>query len=127
VSSYLVDTQTLILSFLSPASLPKKVRKIMEDGSADHILSSVSIVEIGIKSGQGKLQITEAELQMAISDLRLRVIPFSAVHAFRLFRLVQRTDPFDRMLVATALTLNVPILSGDREFLHYEGLKMIWK
>ena len=98
----------------------------MEDGSADRILSSVSIVEVGIKSGLGKLQISEAELQMAISDLRLRVIPFSAAHAFGLFRLPQRTDIFDRMLVATALALSVPIVSGDREFSHYQGLKVIW-
>ncbi len=99
----------------------------MEDSSADRMFSSVSIVEIGIKSALGKLQITEAELQMAISDLRLRVIPFPAAHAFGLFRLPQRTDMFDRMLVATALALNTPIVSGDREFVHYEGLNVIWK
>ncbi|MGA8595872.1 MAG: type II toxin-antitoxin system VapC family toxin [Bryobacteraceae bacterium] len=127
MSSYLVDTQTLILSFLSPARLPKKARSIMEDGTADRVLSSVSVVEVGIKSGLGKLQITEAELQMAISDLRLRVIPFAAAHAFGLFRLPQRTDIFDRMLVATALALNMPIISGDREFSRYEGLKVIWR
>ncbi|MDQ2842510.1 MAG: type II toxin-antitoxin system VapC family toxin [Acidobacteriota bacterium] len=127
MSSYLIDTQTLIVSFLSPEKLPKKARSIMEDSSADRMFSSVSIVEIGIKSALGKLQITEAELQMAISDLRLRVIPFPAAHAFGLFRLPQRTDMFDRMLVATALALNTPIVSGDREFVHYEGLNVIWK
>ena len=99
---------------------------IMEDGSADRILSSVSVVEVAIKSGLGKLQISEAELKMAIIDLRLRVIPFAAAHAFGLFRLPQRTDMFDRMLVATALVLNVPILSGDRAFSHYQRLKVIW-
>lgn len=127
MSSYLVDTQTLILSFLFPGKLPKKARGIMEDSGADRILSAVSIIEVGIKSGLGKLKISEAELQMAISDLRLRVIPFPAEHAFRLFRLPQRTDIFDRMLVATALVLTLPIISGDREFSRYEGLRVIWK
>jgi len=127
VNSYLIDTQTLILSFLSPGKLPKKARNIMEESGADRILSSVSIVEVGIKSGLGRLKISEAELQMAISDLRLRVIPFPSAHAFRLFRLPQRTDIFDRMLVATALVLNLPIISGDREFSRYDGLRVIWK
>lgn len=99
----------------------------MEDGNTDRILSSVSIVEIGIKSGLGKLNITEAELRMAISDLRLRLIPFSAAHAYRLFSLPERTDIFDRMLAVTALELNVPIISGDREFVRYKGLRVIWK
>ncbi len=100
---------------------------MMEDGGTDRILSSVSIVEIAIKSGLGKLQITEAELRMAISDLQLRVVPFLPAFAFHLFRMPQRTDIFDRMLVATALEMNAPIVSGDREFSRYEGLKVIWK
>ena len=99
----------------------------MEDGSVERMLSAVSIVEVGIKSGLGKLKITEAELQIAIRDLQLKVIPFLAAHAFGLFRLPQRTDMFDRMLVATAFALNTPIISGDREFSHYEGLKVVWQ
>ena len=99
----------------------------MEDGSLERLLSAVSVVKVGIKSGLGKLKITEAELQMAIRDLQLKVIPFLAAHAFGLFRLPQRTDMFDRMLVATALALDAPIISGDREFSQYEGLKVIWQ
>lgn len=99
----------------------------MEDGSVERILSSVSIVEIGIKSTLGKLKITEGELQTAIEDLKLKVISFSSAHAFGLFHLPGRTDMFDKMLVATALTLNLPIISGDREFMHYKGVRTIWK
>ena len=99
----------------------------MEDRKADRILSVVSLVEIGVKSSLGKLNITEAELQMAISDLQLRVMPFIPEHAFRLFRLPQRTDMFDKMLVATALALDIPVIGGDREFSRYENLKVIWK
>lgn len=109
-----------------PARLPRKARTIMEDGRSDSILSSVSIVEIGIKSGLGKLNIMEAELKMAISDLRLRLIEFSSAHAYRLFSLPQRADIFDGMLVATALELNIPVFSGDREFVRYTGLQVIW-
>ncbi len=73
------------------------------------------------------MQITEAELHMAIKDLQLKVIPFHAAHAFWLLRLPQRTDMFNRMLAATSLALDAPIISGDREFSCYEGLKVIWK
>lgn len=127
VASYLVDTQALILAFQSPGKLPKRARSILEDGDTDRMLSPISIVEIGIKSGLGKLKISEAELQKAISDLSLRVIQFSAAHALGLFAHPQRTDIFDRMLVATALALSVPIISGDREFSQYAGLRVVWK
>lgn len=126
MDSYLLDTQTAILAFISPAKLPKKSREILENAETDRILSVVSIVEIGIKSSLGKLLITNAELQLAIKDLRLRVIPFSENQAFNLFRFPHRTDVFDKMLVATALALEVPIISGDREFTNYVGLRVVW-
>lgn len=56
---YMASQET---AFLSPDRLPKKARNIMEDGGADRVLSAVSIVEVAIKSGLCKLQITEAEL-----------------------------------------------------------------
>jgi PIN domain nuclease of toxin-antitoxin system len=34
-------------------------------------------------------------------------------------------DPFDRMLIATALSEGVPIISQDGEFKSYRGLKVI--
>lgn len=35
-------------------------------------------------------------------------------------------DPFDRMLIATALSEDVPIVSLDSEFKAYWGLKVIF-
>jgi PIN domain nuclease of toxin-antitoxin system len=35
-------------------------------------------------------------------------------------------DPFDRMIIATALVEGVPSISGDRQFARYKGLQVIW-
>ena len=48
----------------------------------------------------------------------------------RLFDLpLHRTDPFDRMSIATALVENVPLVGGDAYFAAYkpQGLSVIWK
>ena len=127
MAAVLLDTQTLIEAYLPSGHLPAKARQILADPDTERILSVVSIVEIGIKSSLGKLQITEAELQKAVMDLQLKLIPFSPKHAFGLFRLPDRTDMFDRMIVATALAEDVPIIGGDREFSKYKGLKVIWR
>jgi PIN domain nuclease of toxin-antitoxin system len=92
----------------------------------ERILNKVSIVEVGIKSSLCKLQISEAELKKAIVDLRVTVLPFGPKHAFGLFRLPERRDMFDRMLVATALAENLPIVGGDHEFADYKGLNVVW-
>jgi PIN domain nuclease of toxin-antitoxin system len=127
VAAVLLDTQTLIEAYLPSGRLPAKARKILSDPDTERLLSVVSIVEIGIKSSLGKLQISEAELHKATADLQLTIIPFSPRHAFGLFQLPDRTDMFDRMIVATALAENVPVIGGDREFSKYKGLKVIWR
>jgi PIN domain nuclease of toxin-antitoxin system len=123
----LLDTQTLIEAYLPTGNLPAKARQILADPETERILSTVSVVEIGIKSSLGKLKITEAELQKAVLDLRVTVIPFTTKHAFGLFRLPERSDMFDRMLVATALAEDLTIVGGDQEFARYKGLKVIWR
>jgi PIN domain nuclease of toxin-antitoxin system len=35
-------------------------------------------------------------------------------------------DPFDRMLIATALAEDIAIVARDREFRKYKGLRVIW-
>jgi PIN domain nuclease of toxin-antitoxin system len=68
-----------------------------------------------------------AEMRQAIRDLAVQVIPFGAAHAFRRYDLPQHhCDPFDRMLIATALTEGIPLAGSDRLFKKYKGLQVIW-
>jgi PIN domain nuclease of toxin-antitoxin system len=54
------------------------------------------------------------------------LIPFEPRHAIRMFDLpLHHRDPFDRMLIATALSEGVPIITDDKEFNAYRGLKVI--
>lgn len=47
--------------------------------------------------------------------------------SLRLFGLpAYHGDPFDRMLIATALAEDVAIVAGDREFKKYKGVRVIW-
>jgi PIN domain nuclease of toxin-antitoxin system len=109
------------------ATLPKKVQAILADPGNDRVISVASIVEIGVKSALGRLEITEAQTHQAIRDLCLTVIPLRPQDAFQFFSMRQRSDPFDRMIVATALTEGIPLLGGDREFKMYRGLQVIWR
>jgi PIN domain nuclease of toxin-antitoxin system len=63
-----------------------------------------------------------------LDDLMITVIPHTARHARRLYGLpLHHREPFDRMLIATALVEDIPVLTPDREFLKYRdiGLKVI--
>ena len=62
-----------------------------------------------------------------VADRRLRVLPYSEEHAFRLFDLpTHHPDPFDRHIIAQALVEHVPVVTPDHSFTLYEGLKVVW-
>jgi PIN domain nuclease of toxin-antitoxin system len=87
----------------------------------------VSLTEIAVKQNRGKLTFGKADAMAGVADLRLRVLPYGAEHAFRLFDLpTHHADPFDRQLIAQALVENLPVVTPDEAFHVYEGLKVVW-
>jgi PIN domain nuclease of toxin-antitoxin system len=123
----LLDTQVFIdLAQQGIERFGSHARKLIEDENSDLLFSAVSITEIAIKAGVKKLGITASDTSKAIEHLRLILIPFEPRHAMRMFDLpLHHRDPFDRMLIATALSEAVPIITNDVEFKDYRGLKVI--
>jgi PIN domain nuclease of toxin-antitoxin system len=90
-------------------------------------LSSISVSEIAVKSTLGKLRISAEDTRQALQDLNIRILPFTADHAFRLFGLpAHHRDPFDRQIIAQALFEEIPVVTSDEKFHAYKGLRVIW-
>ncbi len=92
--------------------------------SATEILvSSASIWEAGIKAGLGKLDADVDALVLAISGSGFVELPISALHAARVHRLPAiHRDPFDRLLIAQALTEPLRLLTADPVLREYSEL-----
>ncbi len=125
----LLDTQIFIaLSYVGLDDFSSRARKLIENEDSELLFSAVSITEIVVKASINKLAITAGDASKTAEDLRLTLIPFEPRHAMRMFQLpVHHRDPFDQMLIATALSESVPIISQDSEFKSYRGLKLIWQ
>jgi PIN domain nuclease of toxin-antitoxin system len=127
----LLDTQCFVLAATEGwTKLPKRVQRLLLEPETRSCLSVISLAEIAIKTQIGKLNMPSERAQTAVNDLRLDVLPFTTLHVHRFFELpLHHREPFDRLLIATALVENIPIVGGDARFPLYksQGLGVIWK
>jgi len=122
-----LDTAVLIFAAISPERLSNRATAILENEANVLELSAVSLSEIAIKTALGKLRISAAVARQAVEDLGIRVLPYTADHAFQLFDLpLHHGDPFDRQIIAQALSERIPIVTSEEKFSLYKGLKLIW-
>lgn len=123
----LLDTVILIYAVESPELLSKRAVSSLKNPDNIRELSSISLAEIAIKSSAGKLKLSVGMLRQALDDLNIRVLPYTARHAFELFALdLHHRDPFDRQIIAQALSEKIPIVTSDRKFHLYKGIDVIW-
>jgi len=123
----LLDTAVLIFSIESPERLSKRALAVLANAETVRELSSVSLTEIAIKKTLGKLNISADTARQGMQDLDIRILPFTAEHAFRLFELpAHHLDPFDRQIIAQALSEDIPVVTSDDKFKLYPGLKVTW-
>jgi len=123
----LVDTAVLIFSMISPERISKRASVALRNPGNVLELSAISVAEIAIKASVGKLAFSDAILQEALQELGFRVLPFTAQHALKLFQIpLHHRDPFDRQMIAQALCEDIPVVTLDKEFHLYRGLKIVW-
>lgn len=86
-------------------------------------VSAVSVWEIAIKHGLGRLELPEPPTVWATTRLRvmgLTEVPFASAHAVGVADLPQvHGDPFDRALVAVARTEALTLVTADRVVARY--------
>jgi PIN domain nuclease of toxin-antitoxin system len=123
----ILDTVTFVWAVSTPERLSRAAMSALRKATAVREISVVSLTEIAVKQTRGQLTFGKAEAMAGVADLRLRVLPYAAEHAFRLFDLpTHHADPFDRQIIAQALMENVPVVTPDEAFNLYDGLKVVW-
>jgi PIN domain nuclease of toxin-antitoxin system len=123
----LLDTVVLIYAVESPERLSKRALAALKNQENLLEISAVSLAEIAIKSTLRKLSVSATVARQAIQDLDIRVLTYTAEHAYRLFDLpLHHGDPFDRQIIAQALCENIPVVTSDEKFSLYKGLRIVW-
>jgi PIN domain nuclease of toxin-antitoxin system len=124
----LIDTHALLWYLQGDANLSNLALTTIEDKDNDVFVSIVSIWEIAIKSGLGKLELQrpfgnlEADLQRL--DIKILSIAFADLDIYRSLPLHHR-DPFDRILIAQSIGNSLTIITRDPLFELY-SIRLLW-
>ena len=114
----LLDTHVLLWALDNPARLGRKTRSLIE--RSETLVSVASLWEISIKARLGKLKVGPQDVFDAIEPSGFDVLPVQPAHAIEVFSLGPvHGDPFDRLLVAQAMSERATLLTFDQALLGY--------
>ena len=125
----LLDTCTVLWATLSSKSLSPKAQRLLAAESNVIYVSAVTAWEIATKFRKGKLPEAEPlernffEVMDVAGYTLLPIDPEQALRAGRLLGL--HRDPFDCILAAQALSIDIPVITPDPSFDQF-GVRRIW-
>jgi len=118
----LLDTHLFLWYLAASRKLPKTVSKRIEVADAVFI-SAATIWEASIKIKQGRLQADTDDLIAGITSSGFIELPITATHGALAAKLPEHhRDPFDRMLVAQAMSEPLKLLTADGLLRQYSEL-----
>ncbi|MBX3126835.1 MAG: type II toxin-antitoxin system VapC family toxin [Polyangiaceae bacterium] len=121
----LLDTHALIWALEDSEHLSGRAREIIVDLESQVLVSATSAIEIAVKRSLQKLEAPD-DLLDAIAAAGFIPITVDFATAERLASLpFHHRDPFDRLLIAQALTEGVPVVTRDPAFQAYP-VSTIW-
>jgi PIN domain nuclease of toxin-antitoxin system len=119
VQRLLLDTHVLIWWLQDASEIGVKTRKLISNRRNQVFVSAVSLWEIQIKRGLGKLTAPDGLLGI-VEDEGLIILAISGQHAEQIGNLPDlHRDPFDRMLVAQAHVEGLTIITSDTQIYRY--------
>ena len=129
-----LDTHALVWWVSDPERIPSRARRLLDRAVRDAepvAVSSISVWEIAMLVARGRLALT-MDAQSWLSAVQglpfLTFIPVDNAIALRSVQLddFPHRDPADRMIVATALSLNATLVTADKRLRAYRALDTVW-
>src|SRR5689334_14367816 len=122
--SILLDTNIVLWAAENNPRLNSRVLGLLRDPQERIFISAVSSCEIAIKWSQGKIELAagpEAFLSTMVADAGYSQLAITIEQAAVLATLpYHHRDPWDRLLIAQAMTMGFQIITSDRTFKKYD-------
>jgi len=118
----LLDTHIFLWLNADDPKLTKQARKRIDEAQ-EVFVSSVVLWELALKISRGDLTADLEELRSALYSNAFTILPITVEHACAAATLPwHHKDPFDRMLVAQAITEPLRLMTADHQLEPYSDL-----
>lgn len=121
----LLDTSAVI-RILRNGDLPRAAQRLLSRPDTETIVSFVTAWEIVMKAD---LNLSASNVEAGVNRMGAAMLPVQFRHLDEYARLPvveNHRDPFDRMLIAQALSENLAVMTSDSRFENYMRLRVIW-
>lgn len=126
--AYLIDTHVFLWYIDGSPNLSERAKTLIDSTYEGKYLSVASLWGIAIKQSLNKLSLTKPFDKLlhfaTVNNISLLPIEFDQLLQLKNLPLHHK-DPFDRLIIAQAITENLSIISADRHFKAYP-LNVIW-
>lgn len=127
---YVLDTHALVWAVLSQDRLGPKARRVIElAGPGELAITSATIMELGRLIDDDKIDLNSHRPSEVFGDALMynAVIPASLEAAIKAPVLgLPHSDPYDRLIVAEALVLGVPLITKDGNITDSGIIRVVW-
>jgi PIN domain nuclease of toxin-antitoxin system len=124
---YLIDTH-VALWVLKGEPISEAAKSILDDGTAEVFVSIASVWEIAIKISIEKLKYAGG-VRAFLNDIKLNDFKLLGVEETYIEQVEKleyhHRDPFDRLLIATAITEDMTFISADENAPKYD-VQCLW-
>lgn len=127
---YLADTVAIIRHFARVGKIGKAAKLILQDadiGKNKILISIISMVEVLYLSERNRIPLNLEDVRCKLLRLDNYEIVDLDLGIVETARTVQGLELHDRLIVSTALSLNVPILTSDQIVRDSGKIDVIWK
>jgi PIN domain nuclease of toxin-antitoxin system len=124
---FLIDTQILIWFNLDNGKLKQRILDLITNPTNVVYVSQISLFEIAVKQNVGKLSDLDWDTFTIKKQLEKDGFQFLNIENKHIQRYISLTkfdshrDPFDRLLISTAISERLTVISADEKFKLYKS------
>jgi PIN domain nuclease of toxin-antitoxin system len=130
---YLLDSSTFIRAQKGSSEIRSEAREVIVDRDNTIYISLAALWEMAIKAANGKLPFYSemiangpATLIEGLRETNFTLLGIELEHTLAAANLPQHhRDPFDRLMIAQALLKDLTVITSDRVFTQYAGVRVL--